>query len=345
MTETKQAASTQLHVASDAPKAAAVDAAASFDSLFEICRNQEHTTDQLGEAIYGDVVLGCNKKTRDLVAIKRHLPRVAVHRMKAKPDTIEDDVKEAQFLQHLPTHENIVGFRGHFQGPCGIRYTVLEYCNGGDLFEAIVDHDGHLDRTVALSLFRQLLQGLDHAHAHGVAFRDVSAENCLLVHADPSSDPSEQTRLVLCDFGLAVKCAERPLEKAKDCAENKDRSKRWNPICPLVACCGKQGYLAPEALDKNQKTIDVFKMDMFAAGVVLFLLLCKLPPFRAALMTDARYHCIASGSMLRMISTWGVPPLEDKVAALLTSLLSADPTKRPSAYEALRGIAAPLTPA
>ncbi|RHY98557.1 hypothetical protein DYB37_009462 [Aphanomyces astaci] len=159
----------------------------------------------LRDAIYGKVVL-CQRHLcdgDDLVAIKMmSLASIATktavrggYRIK------EDGSEEVAILQSLPPHPSIVNLLEHFEHD-GMLCLVLEYCSLGELFDHLHRHKLQLPRhqspqqqpflsvkavvgglvseRQAATWFRQIVDGVAHIHAHGIAHRDVSLENILL---------------------------------------------------------------------------------------------------------------------------------------------------------------------
>jgi serine/threonine protein kinase len=150
---------------------------------------------------------------------------------------------ESEAAQRL-SHPGIVSVRGY--GEALRSYISMEYVDARSL-KACLDEGMvfNLSRTVAI--MAQVLDALQHAHERGVWHRDVKPSNLLLARED---------RVKVTDFGIAR--IDSPASE------------------PLEAILGSPGYIAPEAyLDE---TCDQ-RVDVFAAGVVLYLLLAGAPPF------------------------------------------------------------------
>ena len=142
------------------------------------------------------------------------------------------------------SHPGIVSVRGY--GEALRSYISMEYVDARSL-KACLDEGMvfNLSRTVAI--MAQVLDALQHAHERGVWHRDVKPSNLLLARED---------RVKVTDFGIAR--IDSPASE------------------PLEAILGSPGYIAPEAyLDE---TCDQ-RVDVFAAGVVLYLLLAGATPF------------------------------------------------------------------
>jgi serine/threonine protein kinase len=113
--------------------------------------------------------------------------------------------------------------------------------------------------------------GLDYLHSMGVVHRDIKPENLLI---DPKG------KLVIGDFGFA--------KDTLDC----HRKPEFEIEKP--ACVGSEEYNAPELFDINEhsayNTYNSAKADIFSAGVTLFLMLNKCPPFRSAHLKDPYFR-------------------------------------------------------
>lgn len=127
-------------------------------------------------------------------------------------------------------------------------YLVLELVHGGDLFDAIT-RVTRFSETQSKIMIKHLASALAYLHAMSIVHRDVKPEN-LLVELD---NEGNVIMLKLADFGLACEVTE-----------------------PLFAVCGTPTYVAPEIL---METGYGLKIDVWAAGIILYILLCGFPPF------------------------------------------------------------------
>jgi eukaryotic-like serine/threonine-protein kinase len=120
------------------------------------------------------------------VAIKVLLPRVAV-----KPIEVEKFLREMSVTAQL-RHENIVKLFD--QGHCeGIPWFIMEYCEGGSLWDFIMKHGGKVPLETARPIMLAALEGLAHAHQQGIVHRDLKPQNILL----------DRGIARISDFGLA----------------------------------------------------------------------------------------------------------------------------------------------
>jgi serine/threonine protein kinase len=90
--------------------------------------------------------------------------------------------------------------------------------------------------------------------------------------------------------------------------------------------CGKWIYMSPE-IYQNQEPFDGFAVDMWAAGVILFLMLTGFPPWERACQTDERFHYMTAGYLVQMLTEWEIG-LSSDAMDLLQRMLFLDPKDR-----------------
>jgi calcium/calmodulin-dependent protein kinase I len=117
------------------------------------------------------------------------------------------------------------------------------------LFDAVVSR-GSFEEKECAQLIHQVLQSLEYLHSQGIAHRDLKPENLLI-----ASNGQDSLDIKLSDFGL---------------------SKIFNENSVLKTQCGTPAYVAPEILRKGRYTA---KVDLWALGVIAFILLSGYPPF------------------------------------------------------------------
>ncbi|XP_041640534.1 serine/threonine-protein kinase DCLK2 isoform X2 [Cheilinus undulatus] len=128
-------------------------------------------------------------------------------------------------------------------------YLVMELVKGGDLFDAITTSARYTERDATIMVYN-LAAALKYLHSMNIVHRDIKPEN-LLVFEYPDGTKS----LKLGDFGLAT------------VVEG-----------PLYTVCGTPTYVAPEIISESGYGL---KVDVWAAGVITYILLCGFPPFRS----------------------------------------------------------------
>jgi len=156
---------------------------------------------------------------------------------------------QAMWKAVSPPHDSIIQLFEVFETPKRL-YLVTELLSGGDLFERVIERSFFPQREAARTL-QQICSGLDHLHCvAGVVHRDIKPENILYVSQRHDSP------LKLADFGSSIIMG---------------RSGAHNDA-------GTPGYVAPEILNNEGKGA-LPCVDMWAVGVILYILLCGFPPF------------------------------------------------------------------
>lgn len=145
--------------------------------------------------------------------------------------------------------------------------------------------------------------------------RDLSLENIVV---------DENDRLCIIDLGM---CLRVPFTDPSNVGFVSDVSA--GTVRRLIVAQGQGGklmYAAPEVLDRDE-AFDGFAIDLWAAGVVLFVLLVGFAPFKMANKSDKRFTRIAKGHLKRMVNALNVP-LSDEACDLLQNMFWRDPRKR-----------------
>ena len=85
-------------------------------------------------------------------------------------------------------------------------------------------------------------------------------------------------------------------------------------------------YMSPE-IYRDEEPFDGFAVDMWAAGVILFLMLTGFPPWERACQTDERFHYMSSGYLVQMLTEWDIG-LSSDAMDLLQRMFFLDPKDR-----------------
>jgi serine/threonine protein kinase len=211
------------------------------------------------------------------------------HAMKAALPDIDDGGEAARRLARegnalqLLSHENIVGAVDQLVDG-GRLYVIMELARGKPLTELVLR--GSLEPRRALVLARQILDGVEHAHARGVVHRDLKPDNVIVTVAGTPEDPFERVKIL--DFGL--------VKLLDDAAALLGGSK----LTRTGFAFGTPAYIAPESA--QGRPIDG-RADLYAIGVMLFEMLTGRLPF---VETDA-------GKLLRAHVSMPAPQLGDVV--------------------------------
>ncbi|KAB0802423.1 hypothetical protein PPYR_04609 [Photinus pyralis] len=178
---------------------------------------------------------------------------------KGKEDMVENEVR---ILRRL-NHPNVMRLVDE-QDTKPMLYLVCELVKGGDLFDAITVAQKFSEEQAAL-MITHLTSALAYLHNLNIVHRDVKPENLLV-----DMKGSKIKALKLGDFGLACEVTG-----------------------PLYTVCGTPTYVAPEILAESGYGL---KIDVWAAGVILYILLCGYPPFASQDNDQEKlFDCILSG--------------------------------------------------
>ncbi|XP_043971631.1 serine/threonine-protein kinase DCLK2-like isoform X1 [Gambusia affinis] len=161
-----------------------------------------------------------------------------------KEHLIENEVSVLRRVKH----PNIIMLIEEVDTPSDL-CLVMELVKGGDLFDAIMSSAKYTEKDASTMVYN-LAAALLYLHSINIVHRDIKPEN-LLVFEDPDGFKS----LKLGDFGLAT------------VVEG-----------PLFTVCGTPTYVAPEIIAESGYGL---KVDVWAAGVITYILLCGFPPFRS----------------------------------------------------------------
>ncbi|XP_051939596.1 serine/threonine-protein kinase DCLK2 isoform X5 [Hippocampus zosterae] len=163
---------------------------------------------------------------------------------RGKEHLIENEVSVLRRVKH----PNIIMLVEEVDTPLQL-CLVMELVKGGDLFDAITSSTKYTERSAGV-MVRNLAAALRYLHRMNIVHRDIKPENLLVLE-----NPDGTKSLKLGDFGLAT------------VAEG-----------PLYTVCGTPTYVAPEIITESGYGV---KVDIWAAGVIAYVLLCGFPPFRS----------------------------------------------------------------
>ncbi|HSK05114.1 MAG TPA: protein kinase [Kofleriaceae bacterium] len=164
--------------------------------------------------------------------------------------------REAELAGRLH-HPNVVGVVDVGETPDGLRYMVMDFAEGQDLAELLAEAPMPPERII--SLVRQMLEGLYHAHEAGLIHRDFKPENVIIERNDHGM---EVPRIV--DFGISI------LREGGDSNDGTGR------LTTNGLVLGTPHYMAPEQAVADP--ID-HRIDLFAMGIVVYELLSGKLPF------------------------------------------------------------------
>ena len=237
----------------------------------------------LGKGTFAKVKLAIHLPSKEKVAIKI----IEKNRLKE-----EDDItrlkREFEMLTKF-NHPNVISVTEIFENREAY-FTVMEYCDGGELFNYIVVNRILSEEKAAFFYF-QLVNGLEYIHSLGIVHRDLKPENLLL---------TSDYILKISDFGLS-----------NYFNKNGDNL--------LETPCGSPCYASPEML--SGENYDGCKIDIWASGIVLFAMLCGYLPF------DHKDNDILFRKILRCKISYP-KNLSSEAKDLIKKILVPNPSKR-----------------
>ncbi|KAF4689488.1 hypothetical protein FOZ63_004376 [Perkinsus olseni] len=211
-------------------------------------------------------------------------------------------------------HKNLVNLHELFETNQCI-WLVMEYMQGGQIADLFAESD-HFSEQLAARAIKQVLAGVHYIHSMGVVHRDLKLENLLL------SEKSQRAEVKIADFGLSYVLGKR--FEVRDSMKLKNCTEIHEPFCGTPLC------MAPEVARKRAQYGP--QADMWSVGCVLYELLSGLEPFDAD-TEEELYAAIQDANPSFTDPEWKEATTSAK--DLTKKLLTAQPTKRLSAREAL----------
>lgn len=218
-------------------------------------------------------------------------------KLKGKEHMIENEIE----IMKRCNHPNLVKLKEEFETVDEI-YLIMELVKGGDLFDAITQSVKFSEKEAAL-MIKDLTSALFYMHSRRVVHRDMKPENLLVQRNKDGS-----MTLKLADFGLAM-----------------------DVRSPIFTVCGTPTYVAPEILSEIGYGLEI---DMWAIGVIAYILLCGFPPFRSPDRNQTElFEFIKAGEYEFLSPYW------DKISRsakdLIENLLIVEKRKRYTAIDVL----------
>merc|ERR1719223_2308917 len=179
-----------------------------------------------------------------------------------QPTLPQDALEQLQNMQLHHSHTTQDMLESHIMMPMDLLsddrnlYSIMPYCTGGELFD-VLEKKNRFSEPEARYWMHQIVKGLSCLKKAGVTHRDMSLEN-LLVH---------EANVLVIDMGM---CLRVPF------IENQHLNTNQRCLILPQGACGKWHYMSPEVC-KNQLPFDGPAVDLWAAGVILFLMLTGFP--------------------------------------------------------------------
>ncbi|KAI4364161.1 hypothetical protein MLD38_020290 [Melastoma candidum] len=250
--------------------------------------------EKLGHGQFGTTFLCVEKATGKEYACKS----IAKRKLLTKDD-VEDVRREIEIMHHLSGHPNVISIKGAYEDSVAI-HMVMELCGGGELFDRIVKK-GRYSEKKAAQLARTIMGVVEACHSLGVMHRDLKPENFLFVNGD------EDSPLKTIDFGLSI---------------------FFKPGETFTDVVGSPYYVAPEVLNRCYGP----ESDIWSAGVIIYILLCGVPPFWGETEEEI-FDEVLHGKLDLTSDPW--PRISDSAKDLVRRMLVRNPKKRITVHEVL----------
>jgi calcium-dependent protein kinase len=252
--------------------------------------NQEYIlADEIGSGGYGKVYKAQHKESGVTRAVK------IIQKDKVKD--YNTFITELNILKNLD-HPNIVNIIETFE-TLTLCYVVLEYCQGGELFERLCKYKTFSEQHAA-QIMKSLISAVMYCHNNGICHRDLKPENCLFLNQNDDSD------LKIIDFGLSVVVTEEEI---------------------LHDMYGTPYYIAPEMLSGSYTKV----VDCWSLGVIMYMLLSGTPPFNGVNNNEILRNVHSGEYTFRRK---GFKKVSNSAKDLITRLLTKDPAYRITAQQA-----------
>ena len=235
----------------------------------------------IGRGAFGKVNIGLNILTGRIVAIKSFNKKNLVSESAKNKILYETNLMRGLY------HPSVTKILETFESE-QYMLIIMEYISGGNLQNFVKKRRKLCEKTAKI-LFRQIIQGIRYIHSRGIVHRDIKLENILL---------DLNNIIKICDFGVG---------------------KLIKPNTILKDQCGTPVYMAPEILRGNG--YKGFPVDVWSAGVALYIMLSGTLPFNKDKEHDLEYAILNNNiKEIKDISPEGND--------LLKNILEKDPNKR-----------------
>jgi len=255
----------------------------------------------LGEGAFGKVFSAIRRKDQKQVAIK------AMPQQFSKSNDFEREITALKLLAK-PGHSNVCKLVDQHQNK-GYFFLVMEMITGGELFEYLIQN-GAFSENDASKFLRQFADALDYMHSKDLVHADLKPENLML---------STTSVLKVVDFGCTV------------------NPNNVNP--KTMDIFGTLAYSSPEQYHHSKQTkrhpmLPTPAMDMFAAGLIMYILLVGSHPFDPyGVKTDEEVAEAIGECDLKKVFDERTEHLSPLCIELLGKLLKANPKHRMTAIE------------
>lgn len=260
-----------------------------FQSVYTLHENS------IGTGAFAEVWLCTHKRTKDVRAVKI-FEKSSLTEYEIQTRSVFNEVEILKTLDH----PNILKVFEYFEDTekC---YIVMEFCEGGDLFDRI-EAEGTFTERYAAKVMRLLLAGLNYLHTKQVVHRDIKPENILITNKGKYED----FNIKIIDFNIATVKKERKIRGVS----------------------GTTDYMAPEVF----RGIYDERCDLWSSGVLLYVMISGNLPFPSP-NDEAAEKAICEGKYIFPRNLFA--GVSNSCKDLIAKLLLKNPGSRLSAQEAL----------
>jgi serine/threonine protein kinase len=249
------------------------------------------TLSPLNHGSFGMVFMARDLSTNQTVAVKCLTKRAAANDL-CFDLAVDDKSEELVLHRRLGSHPNIVNLIDSFETDAHV-YLVLEFCDQGDLYEAIKLGHGPLETEHVRQFMLELVDAVAYMHANGVYHRDIKPENIFL---------SQSGSMKLGDFGLAT-------------------TERWT----FETAVGSDRYMSPEQYDSDGAGYSPAQADIWAVGICLLNILFSRNPFITPSESD-KFFLDFSRDKQSLFDIF--PSMSQDTYEVIVECMNLDPNKR-----------------
>ena len=253
--------------------------------------------DVIGGGHYGSVRIGYKKDELP----KKYYAIKSICLKSVKQSDLSELFHEVAIISQL-RHPNIIKlFETYYDE--SYFHLVMEYCQGKDLFEKIIEH-GHITEKIVASIIAKVIHAVSYCHSKGIIHRDLKPENILFLTDDINSE------IKLIDFGLARKY------------DNNEK---------LSTVLGTPYYIAPEVLKGSYNN----KCDIWSIGAMTYIMLSGDVPFDGSTSNEI-FNKIVHNDIHFTSDKWKI--ISHEAQDFIRECLVKDPEKRMTAKDAIKHI-------
>eukprot|EP00897_Mesotaenium_endlicherianum_P003328 jgi/Mesen1/3022/ME000178S02149 len=278
------------------------------------------------------------------------------------PEDVQGLRNEVAALEELAGHPNIIDLRRVFEDPFGV-HLVMEFCEGGDLFDELERRGAPFTEAEAAEVFLQIAFAVEHCHRSGILHRDIKPENVLVkrIYSGSScsfcSSPRSSCSSSSCSSsrGASAPLAGSPSPYEVHAWCKPGQRQRCRCLLPRLevkladfglatrmdgagraaGLAGSPFYVAPEVVLAHSCTSAA---DMWSLGTLLYSLLSQDLPFMGSShLADQTHHARTSQVSPVPFSRAPWAAVSHAAKELILLLLHPDPVERPTAGALLAG--------